>query len=56
MQIFSFEAKLQEKKLTDLTALSGGVERDKNHANRISLEQMHLILMIIETFFKLARL
>ena len=39
---FAFEAKFQENTPKNLTELSGVKELDKNHANHILLEQMHL--------------
>ena len=41
-QVFVWLKQNVKKKTTDLTALAGGEELDKNPADRISLEQMHL--------------
>ena len=43
---------IKKNKHTDLTTLFGGKELDKNHVNRISLEQMHPSLIIIGTIVK----
>jgi uncharacterized lipoprotein YehR (DUF1307 family) len=47
MQFFLFlKQNFEKTDSKDLMTLSGGEELDKNHVNRISLEQMNLFLKI----------